>query len=81
MKKLILILSLLSIFYVGTGQVVQWPFPQLQAGVYVHDTLFFINEGGFGNCGQWAEFNICLNNDLIPVATGVNLELIIITLT
>jgi hypothetical protein len=81
MRKLLLALTLIASFAnLLNAQTIN--LPQLQTGIFVYDTLNVYTVNFSGTCLPTdLEFVLTLDQSLIPIASGVNLKLLVSQLT
>ena len=70
-----------AISLLSNKAIAQVPLPQLQAGIYVNDSIQTLDYYFFGSCGNINDVEVYLNTNLIPVATGIELKYIVTQLT
>ena len=80
MKRL-LTLIIYVIFIPKINLNAQSLFPQLQAGVYVNDSIESLNYYFAGACSPLYDVDVFVDTNLIPVVTGVELKYVVTQLT
>ncbi len=78
MKILLLISAIILAYLKSFSQI---SFPQLQAGVYVCDSLDEVGGCFTGNCSPFYDLRITMDTNLIPVVQGVEIKLVVTQLS
>jgi hypothetical protein len=79
MKRPVLLIALVILSFTKLSHAQSYY--QLQAGVFIYDTILVYNDNFTTTCGNSAQFRYSVDSSLTPVATGVNLELVVSQLT